>query len=131
MSADLSPDHSLHSRLHAWMERGFSKLLFVRRYVRGDRRAAADVGVRLSASDYLRFHLVRLCLDDGSKCETRNAAGGRCDQNAADYLQTASQNAPPARVTPPCEIASRLWCAEYIEETCAKESGNEQPNPAL
>jgi hypothetical protein len=52
MSADLSPDHSLHSRLHAWMERGFSKLLFVRRSVRGDRRAAADVGVRLSASDY-------------------------------------------------------------------------------
>src|SRR5580658_1677690 len=29
MAADLTPDHSLSSRVHAWMERGLSKLLFI------------------------------------------------------------------------------------------------------
>ncbi|HTY50577.1 MAG TPA: hypothetical protein VMB48_12885 [Steroidobacteraceae bacterium] len=53
MTADLMPDHSLSSRLHAWMERGSSKLFFVARSMRGDRHAAADVGVRLGPADYL------------------------------------------------------------------------------
>jgi ER-bound oxygenase mpaB/B'/Rubber oxygenase, catalytic domain len=53
MTADLSPDQRLRSRIHAWMERGFSKLFFVRRSARGDKRIAAEVGVRLSVSDYL------------------------------------------------------------------------------
>jgi hypothetical protein len=53
MSADLAPDHSLSSRINAWMEHGFAKLFFVTHSVRGDKRAAAEVGVQLSVSDYL------------------------------------------------------------------------------
>ena len=53
MTADLTPDHSRSSRVNAWMERGFSKLFFVRKSMRGDKHAAAGVGVRLGAADYL------------------------------------------------------------------------------
>jgi hypothetical protein len=53
MAADLTPDHSLSSRVNTWMERGFSKLFFVTRSMRGDKRAAAGVGVRLGLADYL------------------------------------------------------------------------------
>jgi hypothetical protein len=53
MAADLVPDHSLPSRMHAWMERGFSKLFFVAHSMRGDKCAAAAVGVRLGMADYL------------------------------------------------------------------------------
>jgi hypothetical protein len=53
MAADLTPDHSLSSRVHAWMERGFAKLFFVARSMRGDKHAAAGVGVRLHMADYL------------------------------------------------------------------------------
>ncbi len=53
MAADLTPDRSLSSRIDAWMERGLSKLFFVTRSMRGDKHAAAGVGVRLSLADYL------------------------------------------------------------------------------
>jgi hypothetical protein len=53
MAADLTPDHSVFSRLHAWMERGFAKLFFVAHSMRGDKRAAAGVGVRLGMTDYI------------------------------------------------------------------------------
>jgi hypothetical protein len=53
MTADLAPDHSLSSRMNAWMERGFSKLFFVTKSMRGDKHAAAGVGVCLGISDYL------------------------------------------------------------------------------
>src|ERR1700728_2992980 len=53
MAADLTPDHSLSSRVNAWMERGFSKLFFVTKSMRGDKHAAAGVGVRLGFADYL------------------------------------------------------------------------------
>jgi len=53
MAADLAPDHSFSSRVNAWMEHGFSKLFFVKRSMRGDRRAAAAVGVQLRLADYL------------------------------------------------------------------------------
>jgi mpaB/rubber oxygenase-like protein len=53
MAADLTPDHSLSSRVNAWMERGFSKLFFVTRSMRRDKHAAAGVGVRLGLADYL------------------------------------------------------------------------------
>ena len=35
------------------MERGFAKLFFVARSMRGDKHAAAGVGVRLGLADYL------------------------------------------------------------------------------
>jgi hypothetical protein len=53
MAADLTPDHSLSSRVHDWMERGFAKLFFVAHSMRGDKDAAARVGVRLGLADYL------------------------------------------------------------------------------
>jgi hypothetical protein len=53
MAADLTPDHSLSSRVNAWMERGFSKLFFVTKSMRGDKHAAAGVGVRLGLADHL------------------------------------------------------------------------------
>ena len=53
MAADLTPDHSMSSRVNTWMERGFSKLFFVTKSMRGDKHAAAGVGVRLGLADYL------------------------------------------------------------------------------
>lgn len=53
MNADLSPDRSWHSRLHAWLEHGFSKLYFVKVVARGDKEKAADAGVMLGIADYL------------------------------------------------------------------------------
>src|ERR1700691_3686473 len=52
MAADLTSDHSLSSRVHAWMERGFAKLFFVAHSMRGDKHAATEVGVRLGMADY-------------------------------------------------------------------------------
>ena len=53
MNADLTPDHSLRSRIHAWLEHGFAKLYFVTTVAHGDKQKATDVGVRLSLSNYL------------------------------------------------------------------------------
>jgi hypothetical protein len=53
MNADLTSDHSLHSRIHAWLERGFAKVYFVTTFMHGDRRASAKVGVPVTLSDYL------------------------------------------------------------------------------
>ncbi|HTX05590.1 MAG TPA: oxygenase MpaB family protein [Steroidobacteraceae bacterium] len=53
MAADLTPDHSLGSRVHAWMEHGCAKRFFVAHSMRGDKRAAAGVGVRVGMADYL------------------------------------------------------------------------------
>jgi hypothetical protein len=53
MAADLTPDDAVSSRVHAWMERGFAKLFFVACSMRGDKHAAAGVGVRLGLADYL------------------------------------------------------------------------------
>jgi len=53
MAADLTSDRSLRSRVHAWLEGGFSKVYFVSNFMRGDQHAAAEVGVRLGFFDYL------------------------------------------------------------------------------
>src|SRR6202161_3733092 len=53
MGADLTPDHSVLSRVNAWMEHGFAKLFFVTKSMRGDKHAAAGVGVRLGLADYM------------------------------------------------------------------------------
>jgi ER-bound oxygenase mpaB/B'/Rubber oxygenase, catalytic domain len=53
MAADLTPDHSLPSRIHAWLEHGFATMFFVMNVTRGDKRKAAEVGVRLGPADYL------------------------------------------------------------------------------
>jgi hypothetical protein len=53
MAADLTPDHSVLSRVNAWMEHGFAKLFFVTKSMRGDKHAAAGVGVRLGLADYM------------------------------------------------------------------------------
>jgi len=53
MTADLTTDHSWRGRLHSWLERGFSKLFFVARAMRGNKQAAAKVGVKVGFVDYL------------------------------------------------------------------------------
>jgi hypothetical protein len=52
MAADLTPDRSFSSRLHAWLEHGYAKLFFVAKSMRGDTQAAARVGVHLGMPDY-------------------------------------------------------------------------------
>ena len=53
LTADLTADHSLHGRLHTWLERGYAKVYFVTNLVRGGKSAAAKVGVDVSLGDYL------------------------------------------------------------------------------
>jgi small basic protein len=53
MAADLTADQTMPGRLHAWLERGFAKSYFVANFMRGDKRAAANVGVRLGLSDHI------------------------------------------------------------------------------
>ena len=53
MAADLTQDSSLASRTHAWLEHGFAKVYFINNFMRGDKRAAAAVGVRLGVADYI------------------------------------------------------------------------------
>jgi hypothetical protein len=53
MAADLTPDDSWPGRVHAWLERGSSKMFFIATALRGDRRKAADFGVTLGPSDYV------------------------------------------------------------------------------
>lgn len=54
MAADLITGGSLSDRAQAWLERGFSRVYFLTTFVRGDKRAAASVGVRIGVVDYLR-----------------------------------------------------------------------------
>jgi hypothetical protein len=53
MAADLTSDRSLPNRIHAWLEHGFAKRYFIANFTRGDKRAAATVGVKLGFSEYL------------------------------------------------------------------------------
>ncbi len=53
LTADLTSDHSVRGRLHTWLERGFTKVFFVKNLVRGGKSAAARVGVEVSLSDYI------------------------------------------------------------------------------
>lgn len=53
MAAELETDASRAGRFRAWLEGGFSKMFFVKSFVRGDRQRAAALGVTLGASDYL------------------------------------------------------------------------------
>jgi len=62
MAADLGADGSLAGRFHAWLERGFAKVFFVANFMRGDKDAAAAVGVRLRPADHLRAVAARLLI---------------------------------------------------------------------
>ena len=53
MTTDLIPDHSWSSHLHAWLERGFSKVFFLKNTMRGDKQAAVRTGVEVGLSDYI------------------------------------------------------------------------------
>jgi hypothetical protein len=53
LAADLTSDHSLRGRAHSWLEHAFAKVYFVTNFMRGDKQAAAGVGVRLGFADYL------------------------------------------------------------------------------
>lgn len=53
LMADLKPDNSLPSRLHAWLETRFAKVYFIRISSRGDKDTGAKAGVRVGITDYL------------------------------------------------------------------------------
>jgi hypothetical protein len=53
LTADLSSDHSLRGRLHTWLERGFAKVYFVTKLMRGGKSAAAKIGVQVGLADYI------------------------------------------------------------------------------
>jgi hypothetical protein len=53
MTADLTLDHSWRGRLNAWLERGFSRVFFVKNTMRGDKQAAAKVGIQVGLVDYV------------------------------------------------------------------------------
>lgn len=53
LTADLKPDNSLPSRLHAWLETRFAKMYFIRTSMHGDKDAAAKLGVRVGITDHL------------------------------------------------------------------------------
>jgi hypothetical protein len=52
MAAELSHDTSVLGRLDDRMERGFSKVFFLRNFVDGDARAAARMGVEVEKADF-------------------------------------------------------------------------------
>jgi hypothetical protein len=51
MEAELSKDRSLPGRVFRRLERSFSRVFFVNTFLKGDEKAAADVGVPLAAKD--------------------------------------------------------------------------------
>jgi hypothetical protein len=53
MTADLTLNHSWRGRLNAWLERGFSRVFFVKNTMRGDKQAAAKVGIQVGLVDYV------------------------------------------------------------------------------
>lgn len=57
LSAYLPPDQSFANRLHNSIERSFAKSFFLREFLKGDRRRAAEMGVEVSPRDQLIFVL--------------------------------------------------------------------------
>jgi hypothetical protein len=53
LAADLTSDRSVPGRVHTWLERAFAKVYFVTNFMRGDKHAAAGVGVQLGLADYI------------------------------------------------------------------------------
>jgi hypothetical protein len=51
LTADLTSDHSLPGRLHTWLERGFAKVYFVTKLMRGGKSAAAKAGIQVGLAD--------------------------------------------------------------------------------
>jgi ER-bound oxygenase mpaB/B'/Rubber oxygenase, catalytic domain len=51
MTADLTQDHSWRGRFHSWLENGFFKMFFLENTMRGDKEAAARVGVQVGLAD--------------------------------------------------------------------------------
>jgi hypothetical protein len=51
MAADLWPGDTLPQRLHRWMERGASKMFFIKHFMANDHTRAATFGVRLTPAD--------------------------------------------------------------------------------
>ncbi len=51
MAADLMPTKTPADRVRAWLEHGFSRVYFLAKFARGDKRAAANVGVRVGIVD--------------------------------------------------------------------------------
>jgi len=70
LAAYLPPDTSWRNQLFNTVERGFSKVFFLRQFLGGDRVAAARMGVTVTPADWALFALVALIVT------TRMAAYG-------------------------------------------------------
>lgn len=57
LSAYLPPDQSLANRVHNSIEKSFAKTFFLREFLKGDKKRAAQMGVDISARDQLIFVL--------------------------------------------------------------------------
>ncbi|MEJ2815871.1 oxygenase MpaB family protein [Caulobacter sp. CCG-8] len=60
MAAYLPPDRSPANRLHDRIERRFAKVFFLKHFMKGDRAAAARMGVEVTPADRLVFGAVAL-----------------------------------------------------------------------
>lgn len=58
LAAYLPPDHSLPNRLLDQMEKRFSRVFFLRTFLQGDRRRAAEMGIDVELADYLTYAAV-------------------------------------------------------------------------
>ena len=57
LSAYLPPDQSFANRLHNSIERSFAKTFFLKEFLKGDRRRAAEMGVDITPRDQVIFVL--------------------------------------------------------------------------
>jgi hypothetical protein len=57
LSAYLPPDQSFANRLHNSIERSFAKTFFLKEFLKGDRKRAAEMGVEITPRDQLIFVL--------------------------------------------------------------------------
>lgn len=62
MDAEFSDDYSLIGRLKTGMERGISKMFFIRNFCQGDFKRAAEIGVPVTATDKVMAVLAALTI---------------------------------------------------------------------
>jgi hypothetical protein len=60
LAAYLPPDRSLANRLHNGLERSFAKTFFLKEFLKGDRKLAAEMGVEITPRDEAMFVLTAL-----------------------------------------------------------------------
>ena len=65
MTADLALDPSVAGRISSWLERGFSRVYYLKSFAHGDKKAAASVGVEAGPVDYIAAAATTLVIGAG------------------------------------------------------------------